>query len=46
VSGEPTRKAPSPAPCKEFIARLGKQRQGAELFGKLEWIPGYDYKAN
>ncbi|WP_255093870.1 hypothetical protein [Synechococcus sp. J7-Johnson] len=28
----------------EFIARR-EQRQVAELFGKLEWDPGYDVKA-
>lgn len=27
-----------------FIARR-EQRQVAERFGKLEWNPGYDYKA-
>lgn len=44
VSGEPTKKAAVTRALQEFIARR-EQRQVAELFGKLEWDPGYDYKA-
>ena len=43
-SPPPTRKAAVTRALQEFIARR-KQRQVAELFGKLEWDPGYDYKA-
>lgn len=44
VSGEPTKKAAVTRALQEFIARR-EQRQVAELFGKLEWAPDYDYKA-
>ena len=43
LSGAPTKKAAVTAALKEFIARR-EQRQLLELFGKLEWAPGYDYK--
>lgn len=44
VSGEPTKKAAVTRALQEFIARR-EQRQVAELFGTLEWDPGYDVKA-
>ena len=44
LSGEPTKKAAVTRALQEFIARR-EQRLVAELFGKLEWDPGYDYKA-
>ena len=44
LSGEPTKKAAVTLALKEFIARR-EQRKLAELFGKLEWDPSYDYKA-
>ena len=44
LSGEPTKKAAVTRALQEFIARR-EQRQVAELFGKLEWHAGYDYKA-
>jgi hypothetical protein len=43
LSGAPTKKAAVTAALQEFIARR-EQRQILELFGKLEWDPGYDYK--
>jgi Arc/MetJ family transcription regulator len=43
VSGAPTKKAAVTAALQEFIARR-EQRRLLELFGKLEWDPGYDYK--
>jgi Arc/MetJ family transcription regulator len=43
LSGAPTKKAAVTAALREFIARR-EQRQILELFGKLEWEPGYDYK--
>ena len=43
VSGAPTKKAAVTAALQEFIARR-EQRQILELFGKLEWDPGYDHK--
>jgi len=43
LSGAPTKKAAVTAALQEFIARR-EQRQILELFGKLEWEPGYDYK--
>ena len=43
LSGEPTKKAAVTRALQEFIARR-EQRQVAELFGKLEWDPGYNYK--
>jgi hypothetical protein len=44
VSGEPTKKAAVTRALQEFIARR-EQRRVAELFGKLEWDPGYDPKS-
>jgi hypothetical protein len=44
VSGEPTRNAAVTRTLQEFIARR-EQRRVAELFGRLEWDPGYDYRA-
>ena len=44
VSGEPTKKAAVTLALKEFIARR-EQRRLSDLFGKLEWDPAYDYKA-
>jgi hypothetical protein len=44
LSGEKTKKAAVTLALKEFIARR-EQRKLAELFGKLEWDPSYDYKA-
>lgn len=43
LSGEQTKKAAVTLALKEFIARR-EQRKLAELFGKLEWDPSYDYK--
>ena len=43
VSGEPTKKAAVTRALQEFIARR-EQRKVAELFGKLDWDPAYDYK--
>ena len=44
VSGEPTKKAAVTRALQECIARR-EQRQLAELFGKLDWDPAYDDKA-
>lgn len=44
LSGESTKKAAVTRALREFIARR-EQRRVAELFGKLEWDSGYDYKA-
>ena len=44
VSGETTKKAAVTLALKEFIARR-EQRRVSDLFGKLEWDPAYDYKA-
>jgi hypothetical protein len=44
LSGERTKKAAVTKALEEFIARR-RQRGVLELFGKLEWDPGYDYKA-
>jgi Arc/MetJ family transcription regulator len=44
VSGERTKKAAVTKALEEFIARRGQKRM-LELFGKLEWDAGYDYKA-
>jgi Arc/MetJ family transcription regulator len=43
VSGEKTKKAAVTKALEEFIARR-EQKKLLELFGKLEWTPGYDYK--
>ena len=44
VSGEKTKKAAVTKALREFVARR-KQKSLLELFGKLEWQPTYDYKA-
>lgn len=44
VSGERTKKAAVTKALREFIARR-EQKNLIELFGKLEWDAGYDYKA-
>ena len=43
VSGEKTKKAAVTQALKEFISRR-EQRRILELFGKLEWNEGYNYK--
>jgi Bacterial antitoxin of type II TA system, VapB len=43
VSGALSKKAAVTLALKEFIARR-EQRQIADLFGKLDWDDGYDYK--
>ena len=44
VSGESTKKAAVTRALSEFIARR-EQKKLIKLFGKLEWDPKYDYKA-
>lgn len=44
LSGEPTKKAAVTRALQEFIARR-EQRRVADLFGKLEWDPSFDYKS-
>jgi Arc/MetJ family transcription regulator len=44
VSGERTKKAAVTKALQEFIARR-QQENLIELFGKLEWDDGYDYKS-
>jgi hypothetical protein len=44
LSGERTKKAAVTRALQEFIARR-RQKRVLELFGKLEWDAGYDYKA-
>lgn len=44
VSGERTKKAAVTKALQEFIARR-RQKRLLELFGKLEWDPSFDYKA-
>ena len=44
VSGERTKKAAVTLALEEFIARR-RQRRVLDLFGSLDWEPGYDYKA-
>lgn len=44
VSGERTKKAAVTKALQEFVARR-QQKRVLELFGKLEWDAGYDYKA-
>ena len=44
LSGERTKKAAVTMALREFIARR-RQKRVLELFGKLEWNEGYDYKA-
>jgi hypothetical protein len=43
VSGEKTKKPAVTKALEEFIARR-EQKKLLELFGKLEWSSGYDYK--
>jgi hypothetical protein len=43
VSGERSKTAAVTRALKEFVARH-EQRQLVELFGRLEWDPGYDHK--
>ena len=43
LSGERTKKAAVTRALEEFIARR-KQRKLLDLFGSLDWDPGYDYK--
>ncbi|MDH3638964.1 MAG: type II toxin-antitoxin system VapB family antitoxin [Gammaproteobacteria bacterium] len=43
LSGERTKKAAVSKALREFIARR-EQKQLIELFGKLDWNTGYDYK--
>ena len=44
LSGEKTKKAAVTKALEEFIARR-EQKKLLALFGKLDWDPGYDYKA-
>jgi Arc/MetJ family transcription regulator len=44
VSGERTKKAAVTRALEEFIARR-RQRDLLDLFGKVEWDPRYDPKA-
>ncbi len=44
VSGERTKKAAVTKALQEFIARR-RQKRLLELFGRLEWDPSFDYKA-
>ncbi len=44
VSGQKTKKAAVTKALEEFIARR-EQREILGLFGKLDWDPDYDYKA-
>jgi len=43
VSGERSKTAAVTRALKEFVARR-EQRRLVELFGRLEWDPGYDHK--
>ena len=43
VGGEKTKKATVNSALREFIARR-EQKRLLELFGKLDWDDGYDYK--
>jgi len=45
VSGERTKKATVTKALQEFIARR-EQRRVADLMGKLEWDPAFEYKAD
>jgi len=45
VSGERTKKAAVTKALQEYVARR-EQKHLVELFGKLEWDAGYDYKAD
>ena len=44
VSGEKTKEAAVTKALKEFIARR-EQQNLLDLFGRLEWNPDFDYKA-
>jgi hypothetical protein len=44
ISGERTKKAAVTRALEEFIARR-KQKDLADLMGKLDWDPSYDVKA-
>lgn len=44
VSGERTKKAAVTKALREFIARR-EQRGLANLFGKVDWNPDYNYKS-
>ncbi len=44
VSGERTKKAAVTKALEEFIARR-EQLEILDLFGKLDWDPDYNYKA-
>ncbi len=44
VSGERTKKAAVTKALQEFVARR-QQKRLLDLMGKLEWNPGFDYKA-
>ena len=44
LSGEATKKAAVTRALQEFIARR-EQKRVAELFGKLDWDPSFDYKS-
>jgi hypothetical protein len=44
VSGEHTKKAAVTKALQEFIGRR-EQKRVLELFGKIDWDSGYDYKA-
>jgi hypothetical protein len=44
VSGERTKKAAVTKALQEFVARR-QQKRLLDLIGKLEWDPGFDYKA-
>jgi hypothetical protein len=44
LSGERTKEAAVTKALTEFIARRHQKRL-LELMGKLEWDPGFDYKA-
>jgi Arc/MetJ family transcription regulator len=43
VSGEKTKKAAVTKALEEFVARR-RQKRVLELFAKLEWDEGFDYK--
>jgi hypothetical protein len=44
LSGEKTKKAAVTRALEEFIARR-EQKKLLDLFGELDWNPGFDYKA-
>lgn len=43
VSGERTKRAAVTRALEEFVARR-EQKRILDLFGKVDWDPGYDYK--